>query len=113
MCGDHWFLNVGQSEELFPHRAADPLTLKDVPSKVFFRLGCCRFRIRELVSQWSKWNREICHEERRPSRRLPIGVGALKKSRASVVACRSELKGDGDCVEIRLELCRIWVTRFV
>src|SRR3954467_2908562 len=34
VCGDHWFLNVGQSEELFPHRAADPLTLKDVPSKV-------------------------------------------------------------------------------
>ena len=71
-----------------------------------FRLGCCRFRIRELVSQWSKWNREICHEERRPSRRLPIGVGAAQEIPASVGACRSELKGAGDCGEIRLELCR-------
>ena len=71
-----------------------------------FRLGCCRFRIRELVSQWSKWNREICHEERRPSRRLPIRVGAAQEIPASVVACRSELKGAGDCGEIRLELCR-------
>ena len=33
------------------------------------------------------------------------GSAPLKKSRAPVVACRSELKGAGDCGEIRLELC--------